>query len=61
MADTQTIAAIFRNSGDAPAVLTTASSDPKEVTLAYADIKGQSERFRRQTEQLYGGQIPPGT
>ncbi|KAJ1859326.1 hypothetical protein GGH12_005990 [Coemansia sp. RSA 1822] len=59
--DTQTIAAIFRNSGNAPAVLTTASSDPKDVTLAYADIKGQSERFRRQTEQLYGGQVPPGT
>ncbi|KAJ2343463.1 hypothetical protein GGF43_005693, partial [Coemansia sp. RSA 2618] len=61
MADAQTIATIFRHDGSRPAVLTTASSDPKDVTLAYADIKGQCERFRRQSEQLFGGPVPPGT
>ncbi|KAJ1812332.1 hypothetical protein LPJ75_003701 [Coemansia sp. RSA 2598] len=59
-----TIAAIFRNldtNGADPAILTTESSDPKLVTLAYADIKGQSERFRRQAAMLYGTDIPAGT
>ncbi|KAJ2313854.1 hypothetical protein IWW51_002396 [Coemansia sp. RSA 2702] len=61
MTDAQTIAAIFRNNSGSPAVLTTASSDPKEVTLAYADVQSQCERFRRQAELLFGGPIPSGT
>ncbi|KAJ2632611.1 hypothetical protein H4R22_001115 [Coemansia sp. RSA 1290] len=58
---TDTIASIFRNEGSSPAVLTTASSDPQSLTLAYADIRGQCERFRRQAEELFGSQLPPGT
>ncbi|KAJ2779882.1 hypothetical protein GGI15_003737 [Coemansia interrupta] len=60
----ETIAAIFRNiatNGSHPAVLTTASSDPASTTLAYADIRGQSERFRRQSALLHGSELPPGT
>ncbi|KAI7834984.1 peroxisomal-coenzyme A synthetase [Kickxella alabastrina] len=59
-----TIASIFRNidtNGADPAILTTASSNPKSTTLAYADIKGQSERFRRQAKTLFGSDIPTGT
>ncbi|KAJ1721479.1 hypothetical protein LPJ53_004014 [Coemansia erecta] len=60
----ETIAAIFRNidtNGSHPAIATTASSDPASVTLAYADIRGQSERFRRQVALLSGGALPAGS
>ncbi|KAJ2376885.1 hypothetical protein GGI05_006945, partial [Coemansia sp. RSA 2603] len=60
----ETIAAIFRNvgeNGSHPAIVTTASSDPQSVTLAYADIQGQTERFRRLAAQLHGAPLPAGT
>ncbi|KAI9501794.1 hypothetical protein GGI25_000317 [Coemansia spiralis] len=61
MADNHTIASIFRHDNSAPAILTTASSDPKNITLAYADVKGQSERFIQLANKLYGKEIPAGS
>ncbi|KAJ2492895.1 hypothetical protein IWW37_001067 [Coemansia sp. RSA 2050] len=62
MTEPHTIASIFTNgNGASPAVLTTASSDPQSITLAYADIKGQCERFKQQSTTLFGSEIPAGT
>ncbi|KAJ1773822.1 hypothetical protein IW140_000204 [Coemansia sp. RSA 1813] len=61
MADNQTIASIFRHDNSAPAVLTTASSSPREITLAYADVRGQCERFKKQAAKLYGSELPVGS
>ncbi|KAJ2084433.1 hypothetical protein H4R24_000063 [Coemansia sp. RSA 988] len=61
MSSDHTIASIFRGAGNAPAIMTTASSEPAEVTLAYADMQAQSERFRRQSETLIGETVAPGT
>ncbi|KAJ2772490.1 hypothetical protein IWQ56_001351 [Coemansia nantahalensis] len=56
----QTIASILGNAAGAPAVATTASSTPPNVTLAYADLAGQCERFRRQTAALLGADSQAG-
>ncbi|KAI8324860.1 acetyl-CoA synthetase-like protein [Martensiomyces pterosporus] len=61
MAANNTLASIFRNASTDPAILTTASSDPQSITLTYADVKAQSERFRQQANALYGSEIPVGT
>ncbi|KAJ2741907.1 hypothetical protein H4S06_005810, partial [Coemansia sp. BCRC 34490] len=61
MTDSRTIASIFRHENSAPAILTTASSSPKEITLAYADVRGQCEKFKKQAAALYGSEIPVGT
>ncbi|KAJ2550827.1 hypothetical protein EV175_003921 [Coemansia sp. RSA 1933] len=61
MADNQTIASIFRHDNSAPAILTTASSSQKEITLAYADVKGQCERFKQLAAKLYGSELPVGS
>ncbi|KAJ2163151.1 hypothetical protein GGF46_000080 [Coemansia sp. RSA 552] len=63
MAAPDTLASIFRNDNgsSSPAVLTTASSEPKDTTLAYADLQGQCERFRRQAATLFGSDVPVGT
>ncbi|KAJ1801041.1 hypothetical protein LPJ59_000616 [Coemansia sp. RSA 2399] len=61
MADDHTIASIFRHDNSAPAILTTASSNPKEITLAYADVRGQCERFKQQAAKLYGSELPVGS
>ncbi|KAJ2665110.1 hypothetical protein IWW48_000377 [Coemansia sp. RSA 1200] len=61
MTDKRTIASIFRHENSAPAILTTASSSPKEITLAYADVQGQCEKFKKQAAALYGSEIPVGT
>ncbi|KAJ1736260.1 hypothetical protein LPJ61_000044 [Coemansia biformis] len=55
-----TISSILRGDGSAPAVVTTASSEPRSVTLAYADLAGQCERFRRQAATLLGTDAPTG-
>ncbi|KAJ2754805.1 hypothetical protein GGH94_000108 [Coemansia aciculifera] len=62
MTELHTIASIFTGDhGPNPAVLTTASSHPQSITLAYADLKGQCERFKQQSAALFGSEIPPGT
>ncbi|KAJ2747014.1 hypothetical protein GGI20_000910 [Coemansia sp. BCRC 34301] len=62
MSELHTIASIFTgDNGARPAVLTTASSYPQSVTLAYADLKGQCERFKQQSAALFGSEVPPGT
>ncbi|KAJ1964998.1 hypothetical protein GGI12_001058 [Dipsacomyces acuminosporus] len=61
MSANNTLASIFRSTGTDPAVLTTASSDPKAITLTYDDVKAQSERFRQQTNALFGSEVPVGT
>ncbi|KAJ2398900.1 hypothetical protein GGI10_006515, partial [Coemansia sp. RSA 2530] len=62
MAEPHTIASIFTSdNGASPAVLTTASSDPQSITLAYADVRGQCERFKQQSTALFGSEVPPGT
>ncbi|KAJ2683694.1 hypothetical protein IWW39_005356 [Coemansia spiralis] len=62
MAGPHTIASIFTSdNGASPAVLTTASSDPQSITLAYADVRGQCERFKQQSTALFGSEVPPGT
>ncbi|KAJ2783233.1 hypothetical protein H4R18_001834 [Coemansia javaensis] len=49
-----TIASALRGAPGAPAVVTTASSDPSGLTLAFADLAAQCERFRRQAAALLG-------
>ncbi|PIA19138.1 acetyl-CoA synthetase-like protein [Coemansia reversa NRRL 1564] len=61
MSSDHTIASIFRGPGSATAVMTTASSEPANVTLAFADVQAQSERFRRQSAMLFGEALAPGT
>ncbi|KAJ2797794.1 hypothetical protein H4R20_005060 [Coemansia guatemalensis] len=61
MSSDNTIASIFRGPGNAAAVMTTWSSEPAEVTLAFADVQAQCERFRRQSEMLFGEALAPGT
>lgn len=59
-----TIASIFNNfkeNGSDPAILTTATSEPKNLALAYADIRAQCERFRLLSNKLLGNDIPVGT
>ncbi|KAJ1938562.1 hypothetical protein EC988_007550, partial [Linderina pennispora] len=56
-----TLASVFSHSESDPAILTTASSVPKDLTLSYADLKTQCVRFHQQAESLFGGPLPVGT